>query len=83
MIGIVTISSSTGRASCYHLVLGGSRGIYCIVFGSRLALPIVNDLQEEEEEEEARRYRRRNNKVKIKIIGITQDDEDGESVKDG
>lgn len=54
------------------------------MFGSRLALPIVNDLQEEEEEEEeARRYRRRNNKVKIKIIGITQDDEDGESVKDG
>lgn len=53
----------------------GSRGVYCIpkvVFGSRLALPIVNDLQEEEEEEEeARRYRRRNNKVKIKIIGIT------------
>lgn len=45
------------------------------MFGSRLALPIVNDLQEEEEEEEeARRYRRRNNKVKIKIIGITQDD---------
>lgn len=41
------------------------------MFGSRLALPIVNDLQEEEEEEEARRYRRRNNKVKIKIIGIT------------
>lgn len=41
------------------------------MFGSRLALPIVNDLQEEEEE--ARRYRRRNNKVKIKIkiIGIT------------
>lgn len=57
--------------------------MYCIVFGSRLALPIVNDLQEEEEEEEARRDRRRNNKVKIKIIGITQDDEDGESVKDG
>lgn len=52
------------------------------MFGSRLALPIVNDLQEEEEEE-ARRYRRRNNKVKIKIIGITQDDEDGRSVKDG
>lgn len=51
------------------------------MFGSRLALPIVNDLQEEEEE--ARRYRRRNNKVKIKIIGITQDDEDGRSVKDG
>lgn len=47
-----------------------------LVFGSRLALPIVNDLQEEEkeEEEEARRYRRRNNKVKTKIIGITQDD---------
>lgn len=46
------------------------------MFGSRLALPIVNDLQEEEkeEEEEARRYRRRNNKVKTKIIGITQDD---------
>lgn len=42
------------------------------MFGSRLALPIVNDLQEEEEEEEeARRYRRRNNKVKIKIVGIT------------
>lgn len=39
------------------------------MFGSRLALPIVNDLQEEEEE--ARRYRRRNNKVKIKIIRIT------------
>lgn len=54
--------------------------MYCIpkvVFGSRLALPIVNDLQdleEKEEEEEARRYRRRNNKVKTKIIGITQDD---------
>jgi len=28
-------------------------------------------------------YCRRNNKVKIKIIGITQDDEDGEPVKDG
>lgn len=53
MIGIVTISSSTGRASCYHLVLGGSRGMYrYLVFGSRLALPIVNDLRKEE----ARRY---------------------------
>lgn len=50
-----------------------------LVFGSRLALPIVNDLRKEE----ARRYCRRNNKVKIKIIGITQDDEDGEPVKDG